>query len=308
MKKQYAIGIDLGGTNLRVALVSEEGELVKKIKVPSSENVRESLLKSIGDVFSDDVAGIGFGVAGLIDSEKGVVMESPNLPAIEGLNIPEMVKTRFNVPVYVENDANAAALGEKWRGEGKAFRSFVLITLGTGIGGGIIHNHALMNIPAEIGHMCINTGGDKCSCGNNGCLELYASAKAMLAYAITALENGAESLLRERCKGNLYKLTSEDIYLTALDGDNLAREVLREAGRYLGVGISSIINIFGPDAIILSGGLIGAWNIFIQEAIKEASRRAFKPLFDRVKILPSSLGDDAGIIGSSYLVFTCQRT
>lgn len=308
MKKQYAIGIDLGGTNLRVALVSEEGELVKKIKVPSSENVRESLLKSIGDVFSDDVAGIGFGVAGLIDSEKGVVMESPNLPAIEGLNIPEMVKTRFNVPVYVENDANAAALGEKWRGEGKAFRSFVLITLGTGIGGGIIHNHALMNIPAEIGHMCINTGGDKCSCGNNGCLELYASAKAMLAYAITALENGAESTLRERCKGNLYKLTSEDIYLTALDGDNLAREVLREAGRYLGVGISSIINIFGPDAIILSGGLIGAWNIFIQEAIKEASRRAFKPLFDRVKILPSSLGDDAGIIGSSYLVFTCQRT
>jgi glucokinase len=308
MKKHYAIGIDLGGTNLRVALVSDEGKILKKIKIPSSENVRDALLTSIGDIITSGVAGIGFGVAGLIDREKGQVIESPNLPAIEGLNIPEIVRARFDLPVYVENDANVAALGEKWMGEGKAFKSFVLITLGTGIGGGIIHNHALMNMPAEIGHMSINVSGEKCSCGNNGCLEMYASAKAMLAYAITALNNGAESRLRECCKGNIYKLTPEDIYLSALDGDNLSREVLREAGRYLGVGISSIINIFGPDAVILGGGLIGAWNIYIKEAIKEASRRTFKPLFDGVKILPSSLGDDAGVIGSSYLVFTCQRT
>lgn len=308
MKKHYAIGIDLGGTNLRVALVSEDGEIARKIKVSSSENIRESILRSIGDVLTDDVAGIGFGVAGLIDRGKGVVIESPNLPAIEGLNIPEMVRTQFDVPVYVENDANVAALGEKWRGEGKEFGSFVLITLGTGIGGGIIHNHALMNIPAEIGHISINAAGEKCSCGNNGCLEMYASAKAMLAYAIAALNGGAESSLRDCCKGNIYKLTPEDIYRTALDGDTLSREVLREAGKYLGVGIATMINIFGPDAIILAGGLIGAWNIYIKEAMKEASRRTFKPLFDRVKILPSSLGDDAGIIGSSYLVFTCQRT
>jgi glucokinase len=308
MKKHYAIGIDLGGTNLRVALVSEDGEIAKKIKVSSSENIRESILRSIGDVLTDDVAGIGFGVAGLIDRAKGVVIESPNLPAIEGLNIPEMVRAQFDVPVYVENDANVAALGEKWRGEGKEFGSFVLITLGTGIGGGIIHNHALMNIPAEIGHISINAAGEKCSCGNNGCLEMYASAKAMLAYVITALNNGVESSLRDCCKGNIYKLTPEDIYRTALDGDTLSREVLREAGRYLGVGIATMINVFGPDAIILAGGLIGAWNIYIKEAMKEASRRTFKPLFDRVKILPSSLGDDAGIIGSSYLVFTCQRT
>ncbi len=307
MKKHYAIGIDLGGTNLRVAMVSEEGQIIKKIRVPS-EHIRESLLRAIGDLFSDDVAGIGFGVAGLIDRERGVVIESPNLPAIEGLNIPEMVKAGFDVPVYVENDANVAALGEKWRGEGKSFRSFVLVTLGTGIGSGIIQNNALLNIPAEIGHMSINAGGEKCSCGNIGCLEMYASAKAMLAYAITALNSGAESMLRECCKGNIYKLTPEDIYQTALEGDNLSREVLREAGRYLGVGVSAIIDIFGPDAIILAGGLIGAWNIYIKEAIKEASRRTFKPLFDRVKILPSSLGDDAGILGSAYLVFTCQRT
>jgi glucokinase len=278
------------------------------MKVHSSENIRESILNSIGEVLLDGVTGIGFGVAGLIDRQQGVVLESPNIPAIEGWNIAETVRSRFGLPVCVENDANAAALGEKWRGEGNAFRSFVLFTLGTGIGGGIIHNHALMDVPAEIGHMSINAAGEKCSCGNIGCLEMYASAKAMLAYTIAALDRGVESMLKECCQGNIYKLTPEDIYRTALEGDTLAREVLREAGRYLGVGISTMIHIFGPDAIILTGGLMGAWNIYVKEAIKEASRRTLKPLFDRVKILPSNLGDDAGILGSSHLVFSCRRT
>jgi glucokinase len=156
--------------------------------------------------------------------------------------------------------------------------------------------------------MSIMANGDRCSCGNYGCLEVYASARAILSRATTSLEDGAESVLRECCKGNFYKLTPEDIYKAALDGDTLSREILREAGRYLGVGISNLIHVFNPDAIILAGGLIGAWNIFIQEAIKEASRRTFKPLFEKVRILPSSLGDDAGILGASHLVFTCQRT
>lgn len=308
MEKKYAIGIDLGGTNLRIALVSEEGEILKKVKASSSENVAESLLRSIDEIFVEGVLGIGCGVAGLIDREKGFVIESPNLPAIEGVGIVEKISEKFGVPVHIENDANVAALGEKWMGEGKAFNDFVLLTLGTGIGGGIIYNDLLMNIAAEIGHTSIIAGGEKCSCGNSGCLELYASARAMLAYAIASLESGSESALRECCKGNIYKLTSEDIYKTALDGDNLAREVLREAGRYLGIGISNMINIFSPEAIILAGGLIGAWNIYVQEAIKEASKRTFKRLFEKVKILPSSLGDNAGILGSSCLVFKCQRT
>jgi glucokinase len=308
MKKHYAIGIDLGGTNLRVALVSEDGTIVKKIKGPSSDSIAESILKSIGEVFNEDVAGVGFGIAGLLDKEKGLVIESPNLPAINGLNVVETVRERFGVPVFLENDAQVAALGERWMGEGKTLKSFVLITLGTGIGGSIVYNGALMNVPAEIGHMSVVANGEKCSCGNYGCLELYASARAMLAYAITSLESGSESALRECCKGNIYKLTPEDIYRLALDGDTLAREILKEAGRYLGVGISNIIHLFGPDAVILAGGLTGAWNIYIQEAIREASRRTFKRLFDTVKILPSSLGDDAGVLGSSSLVFTCLKT
>lgn len=308
MQKQYAIGIDLGGTNLRVALVSEDGSVVKKTKVPSIEHLEESLLNSIAEVFTDGVMGIGIGVAGLIDRGNCIVTVSPNLPAIEGMNIVASVKERFGVPVFIENDANVAALGEKWVGAGKEFNSFVLLTLGTGIGGGIIYNGKPMNIAAEIGHMSIIANGVKCACGNYGCLETYASARAILENAVTTLERGAESVLRECCHGNFYKLTPEDIYKAAIDGDILSRDVLRDAGRYLGVGIASIINIFGPDAVILSGGLTGAWNIYIQEAVKEASKRTLKHLYDKVKILPSSLEDNAGIIGSAHLVFTCQRT
>lgn len=308
MEKRLAVGIDLGGTNLRAALLSEDGSVIKKFKVPSVEDIEGSLLASIGEVFTDGVIGIGIGVAGLIDRSKGAVMVSPNLSAIEGKNIVESIKTRFGVPVFIENDANVAALGEMWAGAGKDFRSFVLLTLGTGIGSGIIYDGRLLNISAELGHMSIIVNGVRCSCGNHGCLESYASARAILSYAVSALEHDLESTLREYHNGNIYRLTPEDIYKAALDGDNLSRDVLREAGKYLGVGISNIINIFSPEAIILAGGLIGAWNVYIAEAIKEASRRTLKPLFDKVKVIPSSLGDNAGIIGSAYLSFTCQRT
>lgn len=308
MEKKLAVGIDLGGTNLRAALVTEDGGVIKKSKVPSTEDVEGSLLTSIREVFAAGVVGIGIGVAGLIDRSKGVVMLSPNLPSIEGMNIVESVRQKFDVPVFIENDANVAALGERWVGEGKNFKNFVLLTLGTGIGSGIIYDGKLMNMSAELGHMSIIANGVKCSCGNHGCLESYASARAILSYAVSALERDSESMLREYHNGNIYKLTPEDMYKAALDGDNLSRDVLRETGKYLGVGISNIINIFSPEAIILSGGLIGAWNVYITEAIKEASRRTLRQLFDKVKILPSSLGDNAGIIGSAYLVFTCQRT
>lgn len=303
---KYSIGIDIGGTNLRIALISEEGKVIKKIKVPSGERILESLLDSIARIINSDVAGIGIGVAGLIDHEKGTVLRSPNLPAIEGINLADTLKERFKIPVSIENDANVAALGEKWLGAGKEFKNFVHLTIGTGIGGGVIYNEKLMNISAEIGHMVIVASGTSCSCGNNGCLETYASAKAILSKAINSLESGTESILRELYGGNFYRLTSEDIYKSALEGDGLSRAILRDAGKYLGIGITNIINIFSPQAIVLSGGLIGAWNIYVQEAIKEASQRSFKILFDKTRIIPSILKDDAGIIGAACLAFTCH--
>lgn len=303
MQKKYAIGIDLGGTNLRVALVSRGGEVLRRIKGPTSEELLDSLLKSAHDLFSDDVAGIGLGVAGIIDREKGRVLISPNLHVVEKIDLVSEIKAEFGVPVFIENDANSAALGEKWTGAGKDFSNFVLFTIGTGIGGGMIYDKKLLGVSAEIGHMSISADGDKCHCGNYGCLETYASARAIVSKAVFILEKGRESLLKEYCGGNFYKLTTEDIYKAALDGDGLARELLKDAGRYLGIGIANIINLMSPEAIILTGGLTGAWDIYIQEAMKEASRRTFKELYDTVKIVPSTLMDDAGIVGSAGLVF-----
>ncbi|HYQ47898.1 MAG TPA: ROK family protein [Thermodesulfovibrionales bacterium] len=301
--KRYSIGVDLGGTNLRVALVSEEGEIVRKLKMSSTEQVVDSIVNAIEEIRQSEIAGIGLGVAGIIDRKHGRVFTSPNLHAIGSIDLVREIRDRFHVPVMIENDANVAALGEKQAGAGRGFDHFVLLTLGTGIGGGIIHNGKLLNVSAEIGHMSIIADGEKCLCGNNGCLENYASARAMIAKAVSMLEKENESLLKECCKGSIYKITPEDIYKAALEGDTLAREILRDAGRFLGVGLANIINIMSPEAIILAGGLIGAWNIYVQEAIKEASRRAFRELFDGVKIIPSSLGDDAGIVGAASLVF-----
>jgi glucokinase len=303
MDKKFAIGIDLGGTYMRVGLVSRDGLIIKKNKVPTAEGILNSLIKAVDSLFSDEVAGIGFGVAGLIDRVRQRVLLSPNLAAAEKIDFCHELSKKFAVPVFIENDANAAALGELWVGGGRDLSSFVLFTLGTGIGGGIIYKGKLLHVSAEIGHMSINADGTKCPCGNSGCLESYASATAIRSQAVSVLETGRDSILRQYSNGNIYKLTTEDIFKAALDGDTLAREVLKNAGRYLGIGIANMINLMSPEAILLAGGLTGAWEIYVQEAIREASRRAFRELFNRVKIVPSELTDNAGIIGSAGLVF-----
>jgi glucokinase len=303
MGQKCAIGIDLGGTNLRIACVSRHGEIIEKIKEPTSEELLESILAGTGKLFSKEVAGIGLGVAGLISREERKVLISPNLHIVEKIDLVREMEGKFGIPVLLENDANVAAFGELWVGAGRDLKNFVLLTLGTGIGGGIVSERKLLGIAAEIGHMSIVADGEKCSCGNYGCLELYASVRAILSRASSALEAGRESLLREYCGGNFYKLTTEDIHRAALDGDALARELLKNAGRYLGIGIANIVNCMSPEAVVLAGGLTGAWDLYIQEAMREASRRALKELFDRVRILPSLLKDDAGVIGAAGLVF-----
>jgi len=303
MGNTYAIGIDLGGTNVRIALVSPRGELLQKIKEATSEELLETILAGTEKLMSDEVAGIGLGVAGLIDREERRVLISPNLHIVEKIDLVGALERRFTTRVVIENDANAAAFGELWAGAGKGLSNFVLLTLGTGIGGGIVYDKKLLGMAAEIGHMSILADGEKCGCGNFGCLELYASARAILSQASSALEAGRESILREYCGGNFYKLATEDIHRAALDGDNLARELLKNAGRYLGVGIANIINVLSPEAVILAGGLIGSWELYVQEAIKEAARKAMKELFERVSIIPSLLKDDAGVIGAAGMVF-----
>lgn len=302
---RYAIGVDVGGTNLRAALVSENGEIVKRIKEPSTADLPAAIKAAVEGLIDEKVEGVGAGVAGLIDRDGLRVITSPNIQALSGYSFRDL---GLGVPVVLENDASAAALGEKWLGAGRDFDNFVLLTLGTGIGGGVIHKGGLLGISSEIGHMSIVSDGVRCPCGNNGCLEDYASARAIVGEAVAALQQGKQSMLKDCCQGNMYKISPRDVYRTAFEGDPLSREILKKAGRYLGVGIANVINIFSPEAVILTGGLIGAWDIYVAEAISEAGRRAFKGLFENVRILKSALGpEDGGVLGAARLVLNGKQ-
>jgi len=306
MADKYIIGVDLGGTNIRTALLDSGGKIVAKSRAANGKDPLQILLNLLEPLYAanaGEITGVGIAVAGLIDRENGIVLNSPNIPELNGVNLKSEIAARYKIPVTVENDANAAAYGEKIAGAGKDIENFVMFTLGTGIGGGIVYHGKLMPVAAEIGHMSINADGHQCPCGNVGCLELYASATAIIGNTVAELEKeGSASILKEFNNGNFYKIKAEDIYNAALEGDPLARNILREAGKGLGIGMANVINILCPDAIILTGGLIGAWNIYIESAIKEAQKRALKELYGNVRIMASALGDDAGLIGAAYLV------
>jgi glucokinase len=306
MPDKYAVAVDMGGTNIRAALVDREGRVKKKLKEPTGTEPLSVLYRLADTLCSDhegEVCGTAVAVAGLINPRSGVVLQSPNIRSLNGLNLKSGLMERYGPAVVVENDANAAAYGEKKAGAGKELDNFVLLTLGTGIGGGIVLGGRLLPVAAEIGHISINANGAPCSCGNVGCLEVYASATAVIGHVVTELGKGALSSMKELYNGNPYKINAEDIYKAALDGDVLARTALREAGKSLGAGIASVINILSPQAVILAGGLSGAWNIYVDAAVNEAEKRTLKGLYSSVSVIPSSLGDDAGLIGAAALVF-----
>jgi len=309
-----AIGLDIGGTFTKIVIAREDGSIVArgKVSTPSSPEEEsssagdiliENLRKFLDDTSSTGYCGIGIGVAGLIDRKDGRVLESPNISSINGLAIRDLFEKEFSLPVVIENDANMYAYGEKWVGAGREFNNFVLLTLGTGLGGGLIYNGELYEGPVEVGHMVIEPKGRFCPCGSHGCLESYASGRALVERVVKAIEKGTKTSLSKCCDGNFYRITPEHVYQAALDGDNLARDVFREAGQYLGIGIANLINIFNVEAVIIGGGLIGAWDLFIDEVIKEVKRTAFDPLIENVKIIKSALIKDAGAVGAAGLLF-----
>jgi len=320
---RIAIGVDIGGTNTKYVLAKEDGTVLssykkttpissdnkKKIEELMVDNLKEflntdSAKKAIaGASESSPVAGIGIGIAGLIDRRSGKIIQSPNMSALNGVPLKDIFEKEFSLPVVIANDANIYAYGEKWVGAGKDYDNFAVITLGTGLGGGLIYNGELYEGPMEIGHMVIVPSGRYCTCGSYGCLESYASGRSIVDNVVTALEKGTESLLSQCCDGNIYKIDPEIVFTTALEGDNLSREVFRELGQFLGIGISNLMNILDLEAIIIGGGLIGAWDLFIEKLNKEASKRAFKPL-SSVPVIKSTLTKNAGSIGAAGFLFS----
>lgn len=319
--KGYAIGVDLGGSNLRIGLVSETGEVIERIKEPS--NAAEgcnalteklvALLKERVRFTGNGLVGVGVAVPGIIDHAAGVVVDAPNLPGWKDVPLLDMLQKALDAPVVIENDANAFALGESWTGAGKDVRSFVGITLGTGIGGGIVIDGKLVRgadgMAGEVGHMTVNIDGPHCNCGNYGCLETYSSARGITDRIREAIEAGGRSLLFNETGGNLYKITAEMVYSAARDGgDPLARETLRTAGTYLGVGIANLVHLLNPEAVIVGGGVAAAWDIFADVVQKEVEKRCFEKPGKRLKICRGMLEDDAGIVGMARMVFDAQHS
>jgi len=300
------IGVDLGGTNMRTALLRPDGTILerrkegtraadgwRKVVVRLAENIKH--LQTIAIDKGLALAGAGVGAPGVIRMDKGIVIKSPNFPDWNNLPLKEELERAIHIPVFIENDANAAALGEQWLGAGRGINSMILLTLGTGVGGGIVLNNQIWQgadgMAGEIGHMTLIPHGRPCGCGNTGCLEMYASARGILQSYRESLEAAGTTPSAE--------ITSERIYQAARDGETVACRVMREMGRMLGIGIANLINIFNPQMIVLGGGVKDAWPLFIGAVHEEIMRRAFQVPAERTKIVPSLLGDDAGMVGAA---------
>lgn len=307
--KRAVIGVDLGGTNMRVAVLNPDGEVLMKFKEATHasdgrQRVAARLLEHIrvqafraGET-GYKVEAVGIGAPGVIDIEKGIVVKSPNFPDWNNFGLRQWLETELSIPVFIENDANAAALGEQWRGAGRGINSMILITLGTGVGGGLVLNkeiwHGADGMAGEVGHITIIPDGRVCSCGNRGCLETYASARGIVQSYREALDRQGVPMSDQR-RG----FSSEMIYKAAQDGDGTARAIMEDMGRHLGIGLAGLINIFNPEMIVIGGGVMAAWQLFIDAAKREVMWRAFEVLAKRARIVPAELGDDAGMVGAA---------
>jgi glucokinase len=315
---RFAIGVDLGGTNLRVAAVNENGGLFDQLSLETlvergREDVVDRLTNGILELVNRwkdryQLAGIGVGIPGIIRMKDGILVASPNLPGWENFNVRAQIAKRLNSPFILENDANAAALGEKWIGSGKDVKHLCFLTMGTGIGGGLIFDgkiwHGVSGMAAELGHVTLYPGGRLCACGNRGCLEAYAAASAVVKAAQEILQEGRASEGLKALAASNGKMTSAKIYELAKQGDSSAQEIFQMVGRALGMAIANFINIFDLDTFVLGGGAVEAWDAFEKSMFEEVALRSYVWRNDPREILKSSLGSQAGIFGAAYLAFS----
>ena len=297
---QYSIGVDLGGTNLRAAAITQDGEVLSKISGSAQlsqgrDTVIDDIVNSIAQLRKrhghEDLLGVGVCVPGYILIEEGIIVGSNNLPEFEGFPVRDVIEEKLGARVVLENDANAAAMGEKWLGAGRGIDDLVLLTLGTGVGGGIISGgrilHGCVGMAGELGHITVSINGNPCGCGNQGCLEKHASATAIAGMA-QMMHLGQE-------------LTSEDVYKMATLGDEKAKRIFEIVGCHLGVAIAMLINIFNFPLYLLSGGPLPAWNYFAPAMLDEVKRRSFAYRCTDTRIERATLGNEAGLYGAAHL-------
>ncbi len=314
--KKYVFGVDIGGTTIKMGLFDMNANVLEKWEIPSvtanggerilpdiAASIRETLTKM--DIEMDEVAGVGIGAPGPIDAE-GTVYKTANLGWDTVFNIPEAFKKELDLPVMAGNDANVAALGEMWQGGGKGYKDLVVITLGTGVGGGIICNGQMVTgangSGGEIGHIHVEDNEtEECGCHNIGCLEQYTSATGIVRLASRRLaKDDAPSVLRDN------KLTAKAVFDAVKFGDSVAIEVAEQFGQYLGKGLAAITGVVNPEVIVIGGGVSKAGEVLIDYIKPYYMQYAFRGCRD-VKFSLATLGNDAGIFGAAKLILDVAR-
>ncbi|MEO8727360.1 MAG: ROK family protein [Acidobacteriaceae bacterium] len=324
----FAIGVDLGGTNLRIAAVDQNGNQLETIT--TSTEVKRGRDSVIRDMCRDiktlqqkyesqyHFAGTGIGVPGIIDLETGTVRESPNLPDWQDFPVREEIERCLGARVFLENDANVAALGEQWLGAGKDFNSMCMLTLGTGVGGGIVLNqriwHGMTGMAGELGHMTVDPNGPPCGCGGRGCLEQYASATAIKRMSLEAISAGSAPELGRAMNANP-EFSAKFVFQMSINGDAAAQQIFRTVGWALGIILADVVNAFNLPVYVIGGGVAAAWEAFAPAMLSELELRSFvfratQSASSRRKTLITRalLGSDAGLIGAAYLPIQAQET
>ncbi|HEX6406488.1 MAG TPA: ROK family protein [Gemmatimonadales bacterium] len=319
---RFVLGIDIGGTNLVVGSVAEDGSALHALDSEPTHaeagqtDVLDRLItlaqrtieRTRKEVRGADIIGVGVGAPGPLDTKRGIVLLTPNLGWVN-LPLRQIIHERLGLPAALDNDANCAVLGEWWMGAARGTRNAIGITIGTGIGGGIIVDgklyHGASDCAGEIGHTTIDTEGRRCKCGNYGCLEAYASGPNIAMRAVEEIKAGAVSRLADYVGGDLRQVTAQTVYQAAHDGDQLALEVVNDTAKFLGVGIANLLNVFNPEVVVVCGGVTLAGDRLFDPLRREVARRAFKPAVSVCRIIPCELSGTAGVYGAAKVYLEC---
>jgi glucokinase len=309
--KRWVIGVDLGGTQIRALRTDLAGEKAARaeqltLAQQGPQAVVSRILETVREVMEgiprEEILGLGIGAPGPIDS-AGVVHDPPNLPGWKGVSLVDELAGPLGLPIYAGNDANLGALAEYRFGAGVGVDHLAYLTVGTGIGGGVISHGRMLTgwrgFAAEIGHQTLDPDGPLCGCGQPGHLEAFASGPAIAREARKALEQGRSSTIPKQAGG---AVTAKSVAAAAKGGDPLALELLRQAGYYLGLGLANLIHILEPQRIVIGGGVSLAGELLLEPARQTVDQRLMSPVYRGVEILPASLGPDVGLMGAAALV------
>ncbi len=313
---RFVLGIDIGGTNLVVGSVAENGQALHALASEPTDAqagagavldrlvalAERAIVQTGREAPGAEIIGVGVGAPGPLDTKSGIVLLTPNLGWVN-MPLRDIIHDRLKLPATLDNDANCAVLGEWWVGAARGARHAIGITIGTGVGGGLVLDgklyHGASDVAGEIGHTTIDTEGRRCKCGNYGCLEAYASGPNIAMRALEAVEAGATSSLSALVGDGLPPITAQTVYEAAQRGDELALEVVNDTAKFLGAGIANLLNVFNPEVVVVCGGVTLAGDHLFVPLRREVARRAFKPAVQACRIVPGELVNTAGVYGAA---------